>query len=405
VVRGRLPEDRHKVIPLSEALEGKLLEISKSELHLNTIGSRSFLDYRKVELYGRRSDYYNYFYQGATIVPQPCWFVDVVDASHPRFVVVKTARRAKVRGKVKDEIGPLPVEREFIYGVLTSAEVLPFCHLPPNIAVLPIKPTQTSYEIITRKRAKQLGYQHLAKWLEEAEKVWNKVRGKKKVDLYSWLDWQHKLTRQNPNIKYKVVYARSGQYIASCVIELQTVLQKYQILNGIIFNEMVDYYETDDRYEAHYLIAIFNSNVLNELIQSMIVKGEFGGRHIHKKVLELPIPRFDPNDPIHRRLAELGRLASERACKALPKLLAMLGYDRKLRERGTLLPIEVARLRQAIRDELKDIISGIDDLVSQILLKGIETVGKDMVRGSTKAGKSVSRTTVTLDKWLKPRGR
>jgi hypothetical protein len=109
-----------------------------------------------------------------------------------------------VRSKVKREISPLPVERKFIYGVLTSAEVMPFCHLPPNLTVLPIIPVGNKYQVITREAAERLGYSYLAGWLKEAEeKIWNEARGEKRerVSLYEWLDWQRKLSSQNPGAR------------------------------------------------------------------------------------------------------------------------------------------------------------------------------------------------------------
>ena len=405
VVKGKLPEDKHKVIQLREALARNHLEIDKDkQLHLNQVGARSYLAYEKIMFHGKRSDYYNMFYQGATIVPQPCWLVEVIDYSDPSFVVVKTARRAKVRGKVKAEIGPLPVEREFIYGVITSAEVLPFCNLPPNTAVLPIIPAKTKYVIITRGKARSMGYLHLAKWLEEAEKIWDKVRGEKRVNLYEWLDYQNKLTRQNPNARYKVVYARSGEHITSCVLCTTSDIKVQNVsLKGIILNDMVNYFDTNSEAEAHYLAAILNSNIINEYIRSMIVKGAFGGRHIHKKPLELPIPKFDPNDPIHRRLAELGKKANERACKLLSDLLIMLDYNRKIKERGTLVPQEVARLRQAIRVHLREILNEIDMLVRELLSGSVKPISEDSAKSSKRESslelKGARR--LTLDAWIR----
>jgi len=387
IVSGKLPEDRHKVIPLSEALANKYLSIERGKkLYLNVIGSRSFLDYSEFRIHGIRSYYYDHFYQGATIVPQLCWFVDVVEASHPNFVIVQSSRRVEVRGHIEERIERLAVEREFIYGVLTSAEVLPFCHLPPNIAVLPIRPARggMGYEIVRREVAFKMGYPYLAKWLEEAEKVWNKVRGEKEVDLYEWLDYQHKLSRQNPSARYKVVYLRSGTHLAACVVENRPLRVGNVELKGIIIESTLYRFETDNLDEAYYLASILNSKLLDDLIKPLQSKGEFGERDIHKKPLEFPIPKFNPNNPIHQRLAELGRKASEEANRILPKLLAKFGYDEKLRERGTLMPQEVARLRQAIRDHLRSILEEIDDLVGELL------------GGSVK-----SREMTGLDRWLK----
>ncbi|MCC6021363.1 MAG: hypothetical protein LM577_08385, partial [Thermoproteaceae archaeon] len=179
VVSGRLPEDRHKVMPLDEAR--KHLKVERRMLFLNRVGSRSFLDYRELRIKARRSDYYGDFFNGATAYPRGLWFVKIVDASSPDFVTVETNRaRVEERGHVSVSIGPLPVEREFIYGVLTSAEVVPFCHLPPNLAVLPIMPGSGGYRIVRKNGALARGKAHLARYLEEAEKGWSRGKSSQK---------------------------------------------------------------------------------------------------------------------------------------------------------------------------------------------------------------------------------
>jgi hypothetical protein len=54
------------------------------------------------------------------------------------------------------------------------------------------------------------------------------------------------------------------------------------------------------------------------------------------------------------------------------------GYDKRLKERGALMPQEVATLRRDIRERLKDIIKQIDDLVIELLKTGstTKTAGK-----------------------------
>ncbi len=371
IVKGRLPENRHKVLPLNEAL--KFLTLEHAKFHYNRVGRRSFLDTREVSIEPRMSWYYPHFYQGATIVPQSCWLVDIVDASKPEVVVVQSSRRIGVRGRVKELIPPMPVEGAFIYGVLTSAEVLPFAHLPPNIAVLPIRPRGKGYELLTRERAASEGYKHLARWLDEAERIWVRARGAKKEeeDLYSWLDYQRKLTRQSSRAKYRVVYLRSATYLAGCVVRNEPIFVKHKTgtvtLNGIVVDATLYRYDTDCEYEAHYLAAILNSSILDGLIKPLQSKGQFGPRDIHKKPLEFPIPKYNPHNDIHRRLAELGRIASTTAYKAIPHVLKRLGYDVRLRQRGFLTPQEVGRLRSAIREELRDVLDEIDRLVLKIL--------------------------------------
>ena len=366
VVSGRLPAERHKVLPLNEAR--KHLKFEAKKLYLNRIGTRSWLDYKEVKIRAGRSYYYEHFRQGATVVPQSCWFVDLIEERR-NFVSVKTSKRVRVRSKVKLEIQPLPVEKRFIYGVLTSAEVMPFCHLPPNLAVLPIVPAGNRYQVMTGEEAQRSGYTHLAGWLKEAEDIWKSVRGEKtgKMSLYQRLDYQHGITLQDPKIKFKVVYLRSGTYLAAAVVDVEKVLKENPLLNGVIVESTLYHYETNDADEAFYLASVLNSSVLDELIKPMQSKGEFGERDIHKKPLEYPIPKYRPGDPSHKRLSELGRKASEVAQRALPQILKEYGYDRRLEERGVLLPQEVATVRRRLREELGSLLEEIDALVVKLL--------------------------------------
>jgi hypothetical protein len=224
-------------------------EVRGEEALPHRIGARSWLDYKEVKIQAGRSYYYEHFRQGATVVPQSCWFVDLIEERRD-FVIVATSKRVKVRGKVEREMPPLPVEKEFIYGVLTSAEVMPFCHLPPNLAVLPITPAGNKYRVITREEAQR--YARLAGWLKEAEDIWESVRGEKigKMSLYQRLDHQHGITVQDPKTKFKVVYLTSGTYLAAAIVDVEKVLAENPLLNGIIVESTLYHYGTEIRHNS-----------------------------------------------------------------------------------------------------------------------------------------------------------
>ena len=395
VISGRLPEDRHKVMPLDEAM--RQLSIEGRRLFLNRVGDRSFLDYREVRIETRRSDYYDDFFNGATAYPRGLWFVRVIDASDPSFAVVETNKaRVERAGHVIVNIGPLPVEREFIYGILTSAEVVPFCHLPPNLAVLPIMRSSGGYRIIQRDEAQARGKAYLARYLEEVEEMWRRSKSSQKMTIYKRLDYDSGLSKQNPNLRYKVVYLAIGTNLAATV----AVDEPYEVVakggrvrvNGIIIENALFLYQTDDVNKAHYLTAILNSNILNDLVKPMQTRGAYGPRAFHKKPLEFPIPRYDPNNPIHRRLSELGREAREVVCKELNKTLQDLGYSSVVNgyysymygfssggQVKPLTPNQVGRLRDHIRENvIRDILTEIDELVMQLL----STPGQTNRRGS-----------------------
>jgi len=277
----------------------------------------------------------------------------------------------------------LPVEREFIYGILTSAEVVPFCHLPPNLAVVPIMRSNGGYETIQRPKAQARGKAYLAKYLEEVEKEWRRSKSSQRMTIYERLDYDRGLSRQNPSLKYKVVYLTSGTNLATTVV----VDEPYEIearggrvrVNGIVVGHTLYLFQTNNVDEAHYLTAILNSNILNDLIKPMQARGSFGERHIVKKPLEFPIPRYESNNPVHRRLSELGREAREVVCRELDRMLKELGYWNTVNNYYSymygfssggrpLAPNQVGRLRDYIRENVvRDILAEIDQLVAQLL--------------------------------------
>jgi len=83
-------------------------------------------------------------------------------------------------------------------------------------------------------------------------------------------------------------------------------------------------------------------------------RGLWGPRDIHKKVLELPIPKFNHENPFHRRMAQLGQTCSTR----VEHWLASGG-------RGEIKSI--GRLRSMVREILRSELAEIDFLVKDLL--------------------------------------
>jgi len=108
------------------------------------------------------------------------------------------------------------------------------------------------------------------------------------------------------------------------------------------------------RQEAHYVAAILNSETVNAAIKPFQSAGLLGERDIHKKLLELPIPRFDPDNARHCKLSELGAKAHQEADKAI---------------RSGDFPVDsaIARQRGFMRKHLKSELDEIDKLVADLL--------------------------------------
>lgn len=369
-IMGTLP---YKNIRLKEAL--KLLKISNIKYILVRIGERSFIiDEKQGKIYegiegSIKSEYYKDFNQGATIVPRPFWFVELkkhpllgIDPSAPNVESSKRAINLATDGWRVHLEGK--IEPKFLYYAVTSTELLPFGSIELPLSILPIEPTpKNNYRIITSTEAATSGYVNLKEWLKKAEDIWkeNKTETQKKHDtsLYSWLNYQQKLTKQHPNTRYKIMYNASGTYLTSFV----AINQPYQYqtngnsitIQGIIADAKTYYYDTNNEDEAYYLSAFLNSPFMNKLIKPMQSNGLWGPRDIHKKVLEFPMPRYKISDNLHIRLVEIGKECHNQVDEIKPDL--KLKYN------------DIGRMRAEIREILKDEFKEIEDITKKILVK------------------------------------
>lgn len=109
------------------------------------------------------------------------------------------------------------------------------------------------------------------------------------------------------------------------------------------------------RAEALYLAAVLNAPTVDQLLKPMQSRGLWGPRDIHKKVLELPIPKFNGAVLAHQRLSDLGM-----KCSARVQEWVLTGGP------GTIKSI--GKLRSMVREMLKDKLSEIDGVVKEILV-------------------------------------
>lgn len=362
VVEGKLEKKNED---LSKAL--RKLNIRHTKFELRKIGERTFfIELGKSPLQEiTRSDYYEDFRNGATIYPKSLWCVEIV--KHPklgidvRYPYATTSKRAIEKAKAEYVGVKLSgnIESQFLYAAVSGSELVPFGLIGTYLTILPIEEDQNGFRIIKKEEALERKYYGLAKWLSEVEKLWKKKRGEKagRIDVYDWLDYQRKLTAQNLRRKFKVLYNTSGTYLVSCVVDNKHVILKIDgariRVKGIIADWTTYWMETESEDEAHYVAAILNSSMIDEKIKPMQAKGAFGERHIVKKPLELPIPRFDPYDPLHRSLSQLSRECHEKVRRILPAFL-----DRYR---------SIGKIRSEIKNHLKKELEEINELTMQVL--------------------------------------
>ncbi|HOU95571.1 MAG TPA: N-6 DNA methylase [Bacteroidales bacterium] len=335
------------------------------EFYLHKRGKRSFWATEKQTGKGKESYYKKQFFQGATIVPRCFWFVEVKGSPlgfNPNLPLLESSERSKKEAKkaYKGLVMKGNVESQFLYATLLSTDLLPFGYLDYRLIVLPAEQAKDHYKLITINEARNRGFYNLANWLEKAQAEWEKRRGMKanNISAIEWLNYRGKLTSQNPQAKYYVLYNTSGTYICACVIDNEPIEFNIGgqsiIINKFIVESVTYFIELDNEKEAYYIASILNAPTINKMIKPMQARGLWGARHIHKKVLELPIPQFNPSDNIHLQLAELGRHCNEKVAQWVQS-----GVPGKIKSIGI--------LRSKVREMLKKELNEIDSLVEKIL--------------------------------------
>ncbi len=378
-----LKSDRSKTLPgviLSGQLKRKNaslgeakvdLKVEPTEFHVVQQGKRTFLSTSRKKISAQRSFYQPFFKEGATIVPRNFWFVEFkaypslgIDPTQP-LVATDPRAEAEAKAPYKGTRFEGPVESDFLYATLLSTDLLPFGHFDFRPVVLPLVEDNQGYKILDAEQARAKGFLRLAEWLERAQETWAKRRKEKakKGNLLSWLNYRNKLTDQDPKATYVVLYSKSATFLCAAALRSKALSHKVGeqevVLQRFVADHVTYSFETTERREADYLVALLNSPTIDALIKPMQARGLWGPRDIHKKVWELPIPEFKQNNKVHVRLAEIAEACAEKVKEMVPDL-------RKLFEdvRG---PHAIGRARTAVRNALSEELAEIDSLVNETL--------------------------------------
>lgn len=359
VITGKLGVKNASLVE-SEAV----LTLSRVGFSLHTRGTQSFWAPGDPVPARPPSPYKDRFSQGATIVPRAFWFVRIRESPlgfNRHLPPLETAERARqeAKGPYKGVSFRDNVESEFLYLTLLSTDLVPFGHLEYRLIVLPLEAKAEQYRLVRADEARHRGFLCLSRWLQTAASEWERLRGPKakNMTIYERLDRVHALTRQDPKARYRVAYSRSGTFLAAALVEAKEASLRIDTqtirTRGFIADNTAYHYETDDLAESQYLVAVLNAPAVDAAVKPMQSRGLWGPRDFHKKVLELPIPEFDPKNAVHRRLAELGAECTEKVKNWLDKGGA-----------GTIKSI--GKLRSMVRDMLSDELAEIDSLVKKM---------------------------------------
>ncbi len=212
---------------------------------------------------------------------------------------------------------------------------------------------QKEIRLHSAKKLLEDGYREGAKWFQNAEDIWkiHRTEKNKKISSENYLNWQNKLTEQNLNAPYLVLYNASAKDANATVVK-----RKDLDLEFIVESKGYSL-ETINLKEAYYLTAILNSTTPNLMMKDFQTKGLFGARDVHKRILDIYYPKFDAKDDKHLRIAELSKAAHE----TVSTFLKTINPDKKVEG------LQLGKIRLDIKSHLSKEMKEIDKLVKQII--------------------------------------
>jgi len=350
---GRLPS---RDVPWSVAED--YLEVEATTGTVIYLGERTaFSTIGGAKAAGASSPYAERFRQGAAILPRNFYFVRVPDLDRPPdpekvyWAETDPEQAADSKPPYKDIFLKGQIEGRYFFHTAISKHLLPFFVRPPSVIALPVKVVAGKPSIIIAKEMAKDGDRKFAEWMEKVEAAWNDKRGAKaeRETVYGWLDYQSKLTNQNLHNPHLVLYNAAGTNIAAAHFDRSETPLPF------VVDHMLYWASCSTEEEAYYLTAILNSSTANEAIKPFQSLGLLGERHVHKKVLDLPFPGFDPAISLHENISVLG-------AKARLQVRELVAQNR-------IPDVGIGLARSFVRKQISQTLEAIDALTKELLKK------------------------------------
>jgi hypothetical protein len=335
------------------------LQWEPTQWFFTELGKRSAFSAQKMQIIKKENAYKLDFKQGATIVPRNFYFVDITQpfqgAIQDRILTVQTAADVLPDAKApwKSILMPsMPICTNFLFYTALAKHILPFGMLSPPKVLLPLRKISevNHLQLLTHPELLGLGEIETAIWFKQVENHWNthKTENNANMDSVSYLNWQQKLTDQNLNKRYLVLYTASAKDANAVTVDRQD----YDL--DFIVESKTYVFFTHNLQEAHYLTCFLNAKTPNERIKDFQSTGLFGARDVHKTILEIPFPKYDPQKALHSQLSELGA-----ACHATMKNF--------MQEKVDLTHYNIGRVRMQVAVYLEDRLKEIDAIVRELI--------------------------------------
>ncbi len=303
-----------------------------------------------------RSPYYAQVFQGATLVPRSLWFAEPppdrpINLSTP-FLRTANAIKAGAKQPWKRIEMRGRVEKEFLFGTILAEDLLPFAVRRLRLVVLPLLERQGRLVLLRSLDVLGEGGLGASEWVETADRIWEKRKKQEQPTIYEYINYDQKITNQDPSAEFVVLYNKSGTNIAAAYLTPTEHAHAGRIpIRGFVADHVTYRYYADSEDHALYLIGILNSSVVNEAIKPYQSQGLQGERDIHRRPFEVcPIPVFTRKERLHRDIAQIARAARMKMLDCAPRIEG-----------------NAAQARQAARQIVQPELDRIDGLVSELL--------------------------------------
>lgn len=261
------------------------------------------------------SAYEPLFRQGAIIYPQTLFVVEGQDGQAPtrasRDVRLRTSEDAASSAKkFKDVQVNHLIETECCFATLAAKHIAPWVIVgEPWTAVIPLSgdPDDAETRILGPSELRERGLIRTADWLTWVEQQWASEREAGSSEpIWERIDYNNQLSKQFGRSKHVVVYAASGSRVNAAYFEAS----KFSL--PFIARDKTYWASFTTKNEAAFVTAFLNSDYAYEQIEEFMTRGLLGRRDVHKRVVDVPFPRYDKSIEKHRKLSDLSHKVKKR---------------------------------------------------------------------------------------------
>ena len=263
-----------------------------SSLKIENDGARIILPEKDLAIINNltNSPYKAKFLQGATLVPKTLIFF-IMEQNLKDYLLIRSdpeiLKRAK--NKWKFEIKNQKIELKFAFKTFLNKDMVPFYIKQFRHIFLPVNNKLEFDPVLLKENPLAFKYYNkINAFYKENKKETSRIE-----TLFSNLNYWNKLTKQNNQKTYNVVYNASGSSLKAAVIDNSQ--------ERIIISSENYYFSTNSLNGAFYLSSLLNTPLLSKYIK--LIKSS---RHIHKRPFLFPIPLYNKEDDLHQTIAKKG---------------------------------------------------------------------------------------------------